>query len=129
MDKTIILLVVLYDSVILSLTPKEEHRLRLSENKVLRRVFVPKREEVVGGWRRLHNEELCNVYGLPHFIRVIKLRGMRWAGHVARLGEVGNEYRILVGKLERKRALEGPRHRWEDNIRMNFTETGWEIVG
>jgi hypothetical protein len=72
------------------------------ENRVLRRIFVPKRDEVTGGWRKLHNEELLNLYSSPSIIRIIKSRRMRWAGHVARMGEKRNAYRILVGKPEAK---------------------------
>jgi hypothetical protein len=83
---------------------------------VLRRIFVPKREEVTGDWRRLHNEELHNLYTSSNVIRVIKSRRMRWAGHVARMGEMKNSYKVSVGKLELNRPLGRPGHRWEDNI-------------
>jgi hypothetical protein len=79
---------------------REEHRLRVFENKVLRRIFGPKRDEVTGGWSKLHNEELRDLYSSPSIIRIIKSRKMRWAGHVARMGEKRNAYRLLVGKLE-----------------------------
>jgi hypothetical protein len=98
------------------------------ENRVLRRIFGHKREEVVGGWRRLHKEELHNLYDSPNIIRVIKSRRMRWVGHIARMREMGNGYNILVGKLEGKRPLGGPMRRWEDNIRMDLREIGWEVV-
>jgi hypothetical protein len=101
---TIILLVVLYECETWSLTLREEHRLR-----VLRRIFGPMRGEVMGGWRELHNEELHNLYSSPNIIRIIKSRRMRWAGHVARIGEKRNAYRILVGKPEGKRPLGRPR--------------------
>jgi hypothetical protein len=91
---TIIFPVVLYGCGTWSLTLREEHRLRVFENRVLRRIFVPKRDEVTGGWRKLHNEELHNLYSLPSIIRVIKSRRMRWAGHVARMGKKRNAYRI-----------------------------------
>jgi hypothetical protein len=81
---------------------------------------------VTGGWRKLHNEELHNLYSSPSIIRVIKSRWMRWAGHVARMGERRNAYRILVGKLEGKRPLRRPRRRWVDNIKMNLREVGWD---
>jgi hypothetical protein len=94
------------------------------ENRVLRRIFGPKRDDVIGGWRKLHNEKLHNLYCSPSIIRIIKSRRMRWAGHVARMGEK-NACRILVGKPEGKRPLERPRRRWEDNIRMDLREIGW----
>jgi hypothetical protein len=87
----------------------EEHRLRVFENRVLRRIFGPKRDEVIGGGRKVHNEELHNLYCLPSIIRIIKSRRMRWAWHVARMGEKRNAYRILVGKSEGKRPLGRPR--------------------
>jgi hypothetical protein len=92
---------------------------------VLRRIFGPKRNEVIGGWRTLHNEELRNVYCSPSIIRSIKSRRMRWAGHVARVEEKRNAYRILVENPEGKRPLGRPRHRWEDNVRMDLTDIGW----
>jgi hypothetical protein len=90
--KTIILHVVLYGCETLSLTLKEEDRLRVFENRVLRRIFGPKRDRVTGGWRKLHNEELHNLYSSPSIIRIIKSRKMSWAGHVARMG--GEEERV-----------------------------------
>jgi hypothetical protein len=109
----------------LSLTLREKNRLRVFENRVLMKILGPKRDEVIGGWRKLHNEELHNVYCSPSIIRIIKPRRMRWAGHVARMGEKRNAYRMLVGKPEGKRPLERPRRRWEDNIRMDLREIGW----
>jgi hypothetical protein len=94
------------------------------ENRVLRRIFGPKRDEVTGGWRKLHNEELHNLYSSPSIIRVFKSRRMRWAGHAARWGERRNAYRILVGKPEGKRPLGRPRRRWVDNIKMDLREVG-----
>ena len=94
------------------------------ENRVLRRVFGPKREEVTGEWRKLHNEELSDMYYSPNVFRVIKTRRMRWAGHVARMGESRVVYRVLVGKPEGKRPLGGHRRRWEDNIKMDLQEVG-----
>jgi hypothetical protein len=88
-----------------SLTLREEHRLRVFENKVLRRIFGPKRDELTGGWRKLHNEELQNLYSSPNIVRMIKSRRIRWAGHVARMGEKRNAYRILMGNPEVKRPL------------------------
>ena len=90
---------------------KEERRLRVFENRVLRRVFGPKRDEVTGEWRKLHSEELNDLYSSPNIVRVIKSRRMRWAGHVALMGESRDIYRILVGKPEGKRLLGRPRHR------------------
>jgi len=103
-----------------SLTLREERRLRVSENRVLRSVFGPKRDEVTGEWRKLHNEELNDLCSLPIIVRVVKLRRMRWAGHVARMREDRGVHRVLVGKPERKRPLGRQRRRWEDNIKMDF---------
>jgi hypothetical protein len=103
--KTIILSMVLHGCETWSLTVREEHKLRVFENRVLRRIYGPKRDRVTGGWRKLHNEELHNLYSSPSIIRIIKSRRMRWAGHVARMGEKRNEYRLLVGKPEGKRPL------------------------
>jgi hypothetical protein len=94
------------------------------ENRVLRGIFGPKRDEVVGGWRKLHNEELHNLYCSPSIIRIIKSRRIRLAGHVARVEEKRNAYRILVGKSEGKRPLGRPRRRWEDNIKIDLREIG-----
>jgi len=91
---------------------------------VLRRIFVPRRDEVRGEWRRLHNEELNDLYCSPNIVRVIKSRRIRWAGHVARMGEERGMYRVLVGEPEGKRPLGRPRHRWVDNIRMDLQELG-----
>jgi hypothetical protein len=93
------------------------------ENRVMRRIFGPRRDEVTGEWRKLHNEELHDLYSLPSIIRIIKLRRMRWAGHVARMGK-GKRNRLLVGKAEGKRPLGRPRRRWVDNIRMDLGEMG-----
>jgi hypothetical protein len=94
------------------------------ENRMLRRIFGPKRGEVTGGRRNLHNEELQNLYPSPSMIRIIKSRRMRWTGHVGRMGEKRNAYRILVGKPEVKRPLGRPRRRWVDNIKMNLRKIG-----
>jgi hypothetical protein len=102
-----------------SVTLREEHRLRVFENRVLRRIFGLKRDEVMGDWRKLHNEELHNLYSSPNIIRMIKSGRMRWAGHVARIGEKRKAYRILVGKPEGKRPRGRPRRRWVDNIKIN----------
>jgi hypothetical protein len=98
------------------------------ENRVLRRIFGPKRDEVSGEWRRLHNEERNDLYSSRNIIRVIKSRRMRWAGHVAHMGEGRGAYRILVGRLEGRRPLGRPRPRREDNIKMDLQEVGWEGV-
>jgi hypothetical protein len=98
------------------------------ENRVLRRIFGPKRDGVTGGWRKLHNEELHNLYSSPSIIRIIKLRRMKWAGHVARMGEKKNVYRLLVGKPEGKRPLGRPRRRWKDNIKMDLLEIEVSLV-
>jgi hypothetical protein len=96
------------------------------ENRVLRRIFGPKRDEVTGGWRKLHNEELHNLYSSPSIIRVIRSRRMRWAGHAARMGEWRNAYRMLVERPEGERPLVRPRHGWVDNIKMDLREIGWD---
>jgi len=103
---------------------RDEYGLRVSENRVLRRMFGPKRVEVTGDWRKLHNEELNDLYCSPNIVRVIKSRRMRWVGHVARMGERRGVYRVLVGKRENKSPLGRPRHRWEDNIKMDLQEVG-----
>jgi len=103
---------------------REERKLRLFENMVLRRVFGPRRDEVTGKWWRLHNEELSDLYSSPNIVRVIKSRRMRWDGHVARMGEERVVYRVLVGKPEGKRPLGRPRRRWVENIRIDLQEVG-----
>jgi hypothetical protein len=120
--------VVLYGSETLSLTLREEHRLRVFENRVLRRIFGPKSYEVTGGWRKLHNEELHGLYSSPSIVRMIKARRMRWAGHVVRMGEVRGAYNILIGRPEGRRPLGRPRRRWEDNIKMDLREIGFGDV-
>ena len=94
------------------------------ENMVLSRIFGPRRDEVTGEWRRLHNEELNDLYSSPNIVRMIKSRRMRWAGHVARMGEEREVYRVLAGKPEGRIPLGRPRRRWEDNIRMDVQEVG-----
>jgi hypothetical protein len=98
-----------------------EHRLRVFENRVLRKIFGPKREED-GSWRKLHNDELHSPYSSPNIVRVIKSGRLRWAGHVARMGEGRGVYRVLVGRPECKRPLGRPRLRWENNIKMDLRE-------
>jgi hypothetical protein len=95
---------------------------------MLRTIFGPKGHEVRGGWKKLHNKELHNLYSLPSIIRMIKSRSMRWAGHVSQMGEKRNAYRILVGKPEGKRPLGRPRHGWVDNIKMDLRELGWDYM-
>jgi hypothetical protein len=123
--RSIILSVVLYGRGTWSLTLREEHRLRVFENRVLRRIFGSKRDEVTEEWSRLHNEELNDLYSSSNIIQVINSRRMRWAGHVARMGEGRGAYRILVGRPEGRRPLGRPRRRWEDNIKMDLLEMGW----
>jgi hypothetical protein len=115
---------VLYGCETWSLTLREEQRLRVFENRVLRRIYWPKRDEAAGEWRRLHNGELNDLYSSPNIIRVIKSRRLRWAGPVARMGEERGAYRILVGRPEGRRPFGRPRRRWED-IKMDLREVGW----
>jgi hypothetical protein len=98
------------------------------ENRALRRIFGPKRDEVTEGRRKLHNEELHGLYSSPSIIRLTKARRMRWAGHVARMGEVRGAYNILVGRPEGRRPLGRPRRRWEDNIKIDLREIGFGDV-
>src|SRR5215472_9585799 len=106
--RTVVLHVVLYGCETWSLTLREEQRLRVFENRVLRRIFGPKKDEATGEWRRLHNEELNDLYSSPNIIRVIKSRRVRWAEHVARMGEKRGAYRILVGDLREGDQLGDP---------------------
>ena len=122
--RTIILPVVLYGCEPWSLTLREERKLRVFENRVLRRIFGPRRDEITREWRRLHNEELNDLYSSPNIVRVIKSRRMRWAGHVVRMGEDTGVYRVLVGKPEGKRPLGRPRRRWVDIVRTDLQEVG-----
>jgi hypothetical protein len=110
------------------LTVREEPKLRVFENRVLRRIFGPKKDGVTGGWRKLHNEELHNLYSSLSVFRIIKSRRMRWEGHVARMGEKRNLYRLLVRKPEGKRPLGRPRCGWMDNIKMDLLEKGVNVV-
>jgi len=134
--RTIILPVVLYGCETWLLTRREERKLRLFENMVLRRIFRPRRDEVTGEWRRLHNEELNDYYSSPNIVRVIKSRRMRWVGHVACMGEERGVYRVLLGKPERKNhwgdlgvdgwiILEWMSRRWNVGI---WTGLGWPRI-
>jgi len=116
--RTIILLVVLFACETWSLTLREEHRVRVFEHRVLRGIFGPKRYEVTGEWRKLHNEELNGLYCSPNIVWVIKLRKIRWARHVAGMGERRGAYRVLVGKPEGKRPLGKSRCRWQAKINI-----------
>jgi hypothetical protein len=115
----------LYGCEIWSVAYREERRLRVFENRVLRRIFGPKRAEVMGQWRKLDSGELHNLYSSPDIIRQIKSRRMRWAGHVARMGWGRNVYRVLMGEPEGKSPLERPRRRWENEIGMYLREICW----
>jgi hypothetical protein len=125
--KTIILPLVLYGCETWSFTLREEHTLGVFENRVLRGIFGPKRNEVTGEWKKLHNGELHNLYSSRDIIRQIKSRRMRWAGHVARMGEGRNVYRVLVGKPEGKKPFGRPKRRWVDGIKMDLREIGWGV--
>jgi hypothetical protein len=127
--KTIILPVVLYGCETWSLTLREEHRLRVFENKVLRRIFEQKRDEVTGYWRKLHNEELHNFYSSPSIIRMVKSRSMRWTENVAIMKVKRNTSRILTGEPERKRPLGRSGRRWKNNIKLDRREIRWGSMG
>jgi hypothetical protein len=116
--------VVLYGCRTWSLTMWEKHRLRVFENRALRRIFQPKGDEVTREWRKLHNEGLNDLYCPPNIVRVFRLRRMRWAGHVACMGESRGAYRVVVGKPAVKRPLGRTNSRWEDNTKMDFQELG-----
>ena len=115
---------VLYGCETWSLTLREERRQWVFENRVLRRIFGSKRYEVTGEWRKVHNEELIDLYSSPNIVRVIKSRRMRWAGHVARRGKRRGLYRILVGIPEGRRPLVKTWPRWEDDVKMDLQEVG-----
>jgi hypothetical protein len=115
----------LYGCETWSLTIREEHILRMVENRVLRRIFGPKRDEVKGELRKLHNGELCNLCASPDIIRQTKSRRTRWAGHVTRMGDGTKVYTVLVGKPEAKRPLGRPKRRWKDGIGMDLRGIGW----
>jgi hypothetical protein len=125
-SRSLILPVVFYGCETWSLILREERRLRVFENRVLRKVFGPKRDEVTGEWRKLHNKELNDLYFSPNIFRAINSRRMRWAGHVARIGERRGVNRVLVGRPERKRPFGRPRRRWEDNIKIDLEGVKWE---
>jgi len=125
--RNIILPVILYGRETWSLTLRER-KLRVFENMVLRRIFGPRSDEVTGEWRRMHNEKLNDLYSSHNIVRVIKSRRMRWAGHVACMGEERGVYRVLVGKPEGRRPLGRTRSRWVDYIRMDFQEVGCEYM-
>jgi len=122
--RIIILSVVLYGCENWSLILREQRKLRFFENNLLRRIFGLRMDEVTGDWRRLHNEEINVLYTSPNNVRVIKWRRMRWADHVARMGEERGVYRVFVGKPEGKRPLGRPRRMWVDNIKMDLQEVG-----
>jgi hypothetical protein len=117
-------LFVLYGCETWSLTLREEHRLKVSENKVLRRVSRAKRDEVTREWRKPHNEDPNDLYSSPTIFRVITSRRMRCAGHIARKGEGRCMYRVLVGKPVGKRPVRRPRRRWVDNLKVDLKEVG-----
>ena len=129
--------VVLYECGTWSLTLREEYRLRVFKNRVLRRIFGPKRDGVAGEWIKLLNEELNDLYSSPSIVRLVKSRRMRWAGHVACVEEGRGVHKVLVGKPEGKRTLGRPRHRWEHNIKMDlqgmrcgvWTGLSWHRIG
>jgi hypothetical protein len=123
-----VILPVVYWCETWSLTFREERRLRVCENTVLRKLFGPKNDEVTREWRKLHNEELYNTYSSPYIVWVITSNRMRWAGHVARMGENRVVYMDLVGRLKRKKPLGRTRCRWEDNIKMDLQEEGCGVV-
>jgi len=121
--RTIILPVVLYGCGTWLLTLKEERRMRVFENMVLR-IFGPKRDEVKMEWRKLHNEESSDLYSSPIIFRVIKMRLISWAKRVARMGEKRGVYSVLMLKPEGKRPLGRPRRKWEGTIKMDLKEVG-----
>ncbi|PSN40309.1 hypothetical protein C0J52_18618 [Blattella germanica] len=131
--KTVILPVILYGCETWTLTLREEKRFRVFENKVLRKIFGPKRDEETGEWRRLHKTELNYLYGKPDIIRKIKSHRFRWAGHVARMGDERGVRRILEGKLEGKHPVDRRRMKWENNIKhelreVDYTGDDWKAL-
>jgi hypothetical protein len=107
---------------------REERRLRVFESRLLRIIFGSKRNKVTGEWRKLHNEELHDLYSLPNIVRVTKSRRTRWAGHVVRTGEERGVFRVLMGKPEGKRPLGRPRRRWEGNIRVDLQDVACGVM-
>jgi hypothetical protein len=126
--KTVTLPVVLYGCSTWSIILREEHRPRVFEKGVLRRICGPKRDDVMGEWGKLHSGELHNWYSSPNTTRWIKSRRLRWVGCVARMGQERRVYKVLLGKLEGKRPLERLRHRWKYVIKMDPREISWEGV-
>ena len=122
--RTITLPVVLYGCETWSLTLKEERKLKVCENRVLRRIFGPKRDAETGEWRKLYNEKLHDLYSSLNILRLIKSRRMSWTVHVESMDERRGAYRVFVGKPQGTRPLGRPRRRWEDNIDMNIQEVG-----
>jgi len=116
--------VVLYGCETWSLTLREKHGLRVFENRVLRRIFGPMRDEVTGEWRKVHNEELNDLFSSPNIVQVVKSRRMRWAVHVARIAESRGVYRFVVGKTEGKIPFGRLKRRWDDNIKTDLQEVG-----
>jgi hypothetical protein len=137
MYRTVILPVVLCGCEAWSLTLTEEHRLRMFENRVLKKIFGPNREEVTGEWGKLHNEELCHLYSSPNMMLVSNSRRMRWTGHMARMGERRGAYRVLMGRPVGRRPLERPRNRGEAILKWIFkkqnertwTRSNWFRIG
>jgi len=115
--------------LLLLLLLREEPRLRVFENRVLKRIFGPKRDKVLGERRKLYNEELYDLYSSPNIFRVFKSRRMKWAGHVAHMGELRGMYRVFMGKPEGKRPLGRRRSRWEANTKMDLQEVGYSGMG
>ena len=120
--KTVILPVILYGCETWTLTLREDQRLQVFENKFLREIFGPKRDDQTSEWRRLHNSELHDLYGKPDIIRIVKSRRLRWTGHVTRMGNERGAWKLLVGKPEGKRPVGRPRMRWENNINHDLRE-------
>jgi len=117
--------IILYGCETWSVTLRKERRLRVFENRMLRRIFESNRDEITRVWRKIHIEELNDLYSPTNIVRVIKSRRMRWAGHLERTGERRGVYRVLVGKPEGKRLLGRPNRKWEDNIKRHFQEVGY----